>query len=241
MAARSRGGHDLQASRRTRARSEAPRHPAAARGAGGQATPRAGRSASRPPPDACPIRRKSSAGCPGSSASRDPNVVLHRLEQEENKAEAEYDQLMARLSDPDDRQIAEEAMLEERDHAVVLRTLAGGNDSDAAIDARHHPRPRALARPRHRLDRRRDLRRQRRPRRRLRHRLGHGRLHRRQRGRARGRPRRHAGQRAVDGRRRVSRRRSRSARSTSRKSRASGPKSKRTRTKSCSSSSCSIS
>ena len=56
----------------------------------------------------------------------DPNVVLHRLEQEENKAEAEYDQLMARLSDPTDRQIAEEAMLEERDHAVVLRTLAGG-------------------------------------------------------------------------------------------------------------------
>jgi VIT1/CCC1 family predicted Fe2+/Mn2+ transporter len=56
----------------------------------------------------------------------DPNVVLHRLEQEENKAEAEYDQLMARLSDPADRQIAEDAMLEERDHAVILRTLAGG-------------------------------------------------------------------------------------------------------------------
>jgi vacuolar iron transporter family protein len=56
----------------------------------------------------------------------DPNVVLHRLEQEENKAEAEYDQLMKRLSDPADRQIAEEAMFEERDHAVVLRTLAGG-------------------------------------------------------------------------------------------------------------------
>jgi VIT1/CCC1 family predicted Fe2+/Mn2+ transporter/rubrerythrin len=56
----------------------------------------------------------------------DPNVVLHRLEQEENKAEAEYDQLMTRLSDPTDRRIAEEAMLEERDHAVVLRTLAGG-------------------------------------------------------------------------------------------------------------------
>ena len=56
----------------------------------------------------------------------DPNVVLHRLEQEENKAEAEYEQLMQRLSNPMDRQIAEEAMLEERDHAVVLRTLAGG-------------------------------------------------------------------------------------------------------------------
>jgi len=56
----------------------------------------------------------------------DPNVVLHRLEQEENKAEAEYDQLLARLSDPADRQIANDAMLEERDHAVILRTLAGG-------------------------------------------------------------------------------------------------------------------
>jgi VIT1/CCC1 family predicted Fe2+/Mn2+ transporter/rubrerythrin len=56
----------------------------------------------------------------------DPNVVLHRLEQEENKAEAEYEGLMQRLSNPMDRKIAEEAMLEERDHAVVLRTLAGG-------------------------------------------------------------------------------------------------------------------
>jgi len=56
----------------------------------------------------------------------DPSVVLHRLEQEETKAEAEYDQLMARLSDPADRKIAEEAMIEERDHAIVLRTLAGG-------------------------------------------------------------------------------------------------------------------
>src|SRR6476660_8385311 len=56
----------------------------------------------------------------------DPSVVLLRLEQEENKAEAEYDDLMTRLSDPDDRQIAEEAKFEERDHAVILRTLAGG-------------------------------------------------------------------------------------------------------------------
>jgi VIT1/CCC1 family predicted Fe2+/Mn2+ transporter/rubrerythrin len=56
----------------------------------------------------------------------DPTVVLHRLEQEENRAEAEYDQLMARLSDPMDRKIAEEAMYEERDHAVILRALAGG-------------------------------------------------------------------------------------------------------------------
>jgi VIT1/CCC1 family predicted Fe2+/Mn2+ transporter/rubrerythrin len=56
----------------------------------------------------------------------DPNVVLHRLEQEENRAEEEYDLLMARLSDPADRQIAADAKLEERDHAVILRTLAGG-------------------------------------------------------------------------------------------------------------------
>jgi len=57
----------------------------------------------------------------------DSSVVLHRLEQEESKAEAEYDELMRRLSDPADRRIAEEAMLEERDHAVILHTLAGGS------------------------------------------------------------------------------------------------------------------
>jgi VIT1/CCC1 family predicted Fe2+/Mn2+ transporter/rubrerythrin len=56
----------------------------------------------------------------------DPSVVLHRLEQEENRAEEEYDQLLSWLTDPADRRIAEEAMVEERDHAVVLRTLAGG-------------------------------------------------------------------------------------------------------------------
>ena len=56
----------------------------------------------------------------------DPAVVLHRLEQEETRAEADYEQLLARLQDPTDRKIAEEAMLEERDHAVVLRSLAGG-------------------------------------------------------------------------------------------------------------------
>ena len=53
-------------------------------------------------------------------------MVLHRLEQEETKAEAEYDDLLSRLTDPQDRKIAEEAMLDERDHAVILRTLAGG-------------------------------------------------------------------------------------------------------------------
>lgn len=56
----------------------------------------------------------------------DPHVVLQRLEQEENQAEAEYDGLMARLTDPADRQIAEEAKHDERDHAVILRALAGG-------------------------------------------------------------------------------------------------------------------
>jgi VIT1/CCC1 family predicted Fe2+/Mn2+ transporter/rubrerythrin len=56
----------------------------------------------------------------------DPAVVLHRLEQEENRAEADYDQLMSRLSDPADRQIAEDAKVDEADHAVILRALAGG-------------------------------------------------------------------------------------------------------------------
>jgi len=56
----------------------------------------------------------------------DPSVVLHRLEQEENRAEADYDGLMARLTDPEDKRIAEEAKLEEADHAVILRGLAGG-------------------------------------------------------------------------------------------------------------------
>jgi VIT1/CCC1 family predicted Fe2+/Mn2+ transporter/rubrerythrin len=56
----------------------------------------------------------------------DPAVVLQRLEQEENRAEADYDRLVARLIDPEDRRIAEDAKREERDHAVILRTLAGG-------------------------------------------------------------------------------------------------------------------
>jgi VIT1/CCC1 family predicted Fe2+/Mn2+ transporter/rubrerythrin len=73
-----------------------------------------------------PDRKEVERGLSWFQRISDPNVVLHRLEQEENKAEAEYDQLMARLSDPTDRRIAEQAMIEERDHAVVLRTLAGG-------------------------------------------------------------------------------------------------------------------
>jgi VIT1/CCC1 family predicted Fe2+/Mn2+ transporter/rubrerythrin len=73
-----------------------------------------------------PDRKEVERGLTWFQRISDPTVVLHRLEQEENKAEAEYDDLMARLSDPADRRIAEEAMLEERDHAIVLRTLAGG-------------------------------------------------------------------------------------------------------------------
>ncbi len=74
-----------------------------------------------------PDRKEVERGLSWFQRISDPNVVLHRLEQEENKAEEEYAHLMARLSDPMDRQIAEDAMLEERDHAVVLRTLAGGS------------------------------------------------------------------------------------------------------------------
>ncbi|HEY7172373.1 MAG TPA: VIT1/CCC1 transporter family protein [Vicinamibacterales bacterium] len=73
-----------------------------------------------------PDRREVERGLSWFQRISDPNVVLHRLEQEENRAEAEYDQLMSRLSDPDDRRIAEEAKVEEADHAIILRTLAGG-------------------------------------------------------------------------------------------------------------------
>src|SRR6476660_4134585 len=74
-----------------------------------------------------PDRKEVERGLSWFQRISDPNVVLQRLEQEENKAEDEYNQLMARLSDPADRKIAEEAMLEARDHAVILRTLAGGS------------------------------------------------------------------------------------------------------------------
>ena len=37
-----------------------------------------------------------------------------------------HSQLIARLSDPADRRIAEDAKQEEADHAVILRGLAGG-------------------------------------------------------------------------------------------------------------------
>src|SRR5262249_58901715 len=45
----------------------------------------------------------------------DPNVVLHRLEQEENKAEAGLHPLMAGLNDPRYLQTAEESSIRERD------------------------------------------------------------------------------------------------------------------------------
>lgn len=55
----------------------------------------------------------------------DQSVVLHQLEREESGVEVEYKALVSRLKDPADRQIAEETMHEERDHAVTLRALAG--------------------------------------------------------------------------------------------------------------------
>jgi len=73
-----------------------------------------------------PDRREVERGLTWFQRISDPNVVLHRLEQEENRAEAEYDGLMARLTDPEDKRIAEDAKLEEADHAVILRGLAGG-------------------------------------------------------------------------------------------------------------------
>jgi vacuolar iron transporter family protein len=56
---------------------------------------------------------------------KDQSVVLHRLEQEESRLEEDYSRLMGRLNDPVDRQIAQAAMDEERDHATTLRMLAG--------------------------------------------------------------------------------------------------------------------
>lgn len=74
-----------------------------------------------------PDRAKVERGLSWFDRISDPRVVLNRLEQEENQAEADYDRLIERLSDPDDRRIAEEAKLDERSHAVILRTLAGGS------------------------------------------------------------------------------------------------------------------
>jgi VIT1/CCC1 family predicted Fe2+/Mn2+ transporter/rubrerythrin len=73
-----------------------------------------------------PDRKEVERGLTWFQRIGDPALVFQRLEQEENRAEAEYQQLMTRLSDPTDRRIAEEAMIEEREHAVALRVLAGG-------------------------------------------------------------------------------------------------------------------
>ena len=118
----------LPAARRARARSEAPRHPAAPGRAGRQARRalvRAHRAAtgqrpdptrSRARPDLVPAHRRSERRAAAARAGREPRPKPNTT------------QLMARLSDPDDRQIAEEAMLEERDHAVILRDAGRRDD-----------------------------------------------------------------------------------------------------------------
>ncbi|MSO55778.1 MAG: ferritin [Acidobacteria bacterium] len=63
----------------------------------------------------------------------DQNVILHKLEQEETRAEEDYQRLMAQLNDPADRRIAELAMVEERDHAITLRMLAGPAPSPRSV------------------------------------------------------------------------------------------------------------
>jgi VIT1/CCC1 family predicted Fe2+/Mn2+ transporter/rubrerythrin len=72
-----------------------------------------------------PDRREVERGLTWFQKIGDPAVVYQRLEQEEMQAEAEYDQMLSRLSDPADRRIAEEAKIEEREHGAMLRWLAG--------------------------------------------------------------------------------------------------------------------
>jgi VIT1/CCC1 family predicted Fe2+/Mn2+ transporter len=55
----------------------------------------------------------------------DQSVVLHKLEQEENVIEEEYQRLTASFTDPADRAVADEVAVEEREHAHTLRALAG--------------------------------------------------------------------------------------------------------------------
>jgi VIT1/CCC1 family predicted Fe2+/Mn2+ transporter len=55
----------------------------------------------------------------------DQSVVLHRLEEEENIAEEEYQRLTAAFDDPADREVADEVGREEREHARTLGVLAG--------------------------------------------------------------------------------------------------------------------
>ena len=57
-------------------------------------------------------------------------VVLLRLEQEENRVEAEYDVLMTRLSDPADRQtIQHDAAIEQPYTSVTEAPLEAGKSS----------------------------------------------------------------------------------------------------------------
>jgi vacuolar iron transporter family protein len=63
----------------------------------------------------------------------DQSVVLHRLEQEENVAENEYQRLTAAFVDPVDRAVADEVSKEERDHAKTLRALAGPAPSPRSV------------------------------------------------------------------------------------------------------------
>ncbi len=55
----------------------------------------------------------------------DQSVILHRLEEEENIAEEEYQRLTAAFVEPADRQVADEVGREEREHARTLHALAG--------------------------------------------------------------------------------------------------------------------
>ncbi len=55
----------------------------------------------------------------------DQSIVLHRLEEEENIAEEEYQRLTSAFVDPADRLVADEVSREEREHARTLHALAG--------------------------------------------------------------------------------------------------------------------
>ncbi len=69
----------------------------------------------------------------------DPKVVFLRLEEEENSAESDYQQIMADLTDPADRAVFEEVAREERGHASALRALAGPAPSPrSALDSILH-------------------------------------------------------------------------------------------------------
>ncbi|MCM3880607.1 MAG: VIT1/CCC1 transporter family protein [Vicinamibacterales bacterium] len=73
------------------------------------------------PPDASTVR----SSLRWIERFADQNVILHRLEQEESRIEDDYEKMIWRLKDPEDKRIAKEAMDEERDHATTLRMLAG--------------------------------------------------------------------------------------------------------------------